>query len=525
MRARRFLMLLSIVPLILSACGGGEATTTTNDVTSTSELTETPTGGQVASLEDAVAAVVRIVARGTFVDPSEGGYEAAGSGSGFIIDPSGIAVTNNHVVTGAGLLQVYIGDDQTTPLNARVLAVDECSDLAVIDIDGDEFPYLGWHDGDIKQGLEVFAAGFPLGIPEYTMTRGIVSKSDWAIDTGWASVDHVIEHDARIRPGNSGGPLITNEGKVIGVNYAGNDQYDFNFAISTTAAVKRVETLRKGTDVDSIGINGSAYYDQSTGLSGIWVASVKSGSPADRAKLLPGDLIRTMEGVSLANDGTMREYCDVLRSHTPDDVLSIEVLRTQTSEYLKGQVNGEPLEVTVSFAQELAGTTDNGGGSGGEYMSYVPVMDDEGMIVASVPAEWSDVVGEPFYDDAGYFYYDVSASSNLQSFWNTWGTPGVSVTASWDLAMDQDPTSLLNLLQGNYTSGCTYYGRDSYQDPVFIGEYDIYTNCGGSSTAVVLAAVPFDGSYIVLVRFLAVSDRDFIALDEVLGTFNVLYSG
>ncbi len=524
MRARRFLMLISIIALVLAACGGGgEATSTTDDATSTSESTGTPAGALVTDIEGAPAAVVRIQARGTFVDPVEGGYEAAGSGSGFIIDPSGIAVTNNHVVTGAGLLQVYVGDDQTTPHNARVLAVSECSDLAVIDIDGDGFPYLGWHQGEIRQGLEVFAAGFPLGVPEYTLTRGIVSKNDTVIESTWASVDHVIEHDARIRPGNSGGPLLTSEGTVVGVNYAGEDTYDFNFAISTQGAERLVETLRNGTDVDAIGINGSAYYNQSTGVSGVWVSSVKSGSPADLAKILPGDLITTMEGVSLSNDGSMAEYCDVIRSHTADDVLSIEVMRSDTSEFLKGQINGTPLEVSISFANELSGTTENSGSGGsGEYASYMSVMDDTGTIVASVPSEWSDINGEPYYDDNGYFYYDVTASRNLDDFWNSWTTPGVRVTASWDLAMTETTTSMLNALQDNYTGGCTYYGRESYQDPVFTGEYDIYINCGGSSTVVVLAAYPDDGSYIIIVQFLAVADRDFTALDEVLNTFNVL---
>ncbi|MEI2690512.1 MAG: serine protease [Anaerolineae bacterium] len=73
-------------------------------------------------------------------------------------------------------------------------------------------------------GLDVYAAGFPLGDPEFTLTRGIVSKARADGETDWASVDSVLEHDASINPGNSGGPLITGDGKVIGVNYAGNNE-------------------------------------------------------------------------------------------------------------------------------------------------------------------------------------------------------------------------------------------------------------------------------------------------------------
>ncbi len=324
--------------LLLAACGGGSISTTTGATSppeSAAETTPTTTpSGQVSTLDDAASAVVRIEARGTFVDPAVGAFETAGSGSGFIIDPSGIAVTNNHVVTGAGLLQVYVGEDQTSPLNARVLAVSECSDLAVIDIEGEGFPYLSWYDGEIKPGVEVFSAGFPLGTDEYTLTGGIVSKNDTVLESAWASVDNVIEHDARIRPGNSGGPLLTTDGRVIGINYAGEETYDFNFAISVVAAQGLVEQLRAESDVDALGLNGSAIYDDASGLTGVWVASVESGSPADLAGILPGDVVLTLEGVSLSTDGTMAEYCDVIRSHKAGDVLTVEVLRYESNELL-----------------------------------------------------------------------------------------------------------------------------------------------------------------------------------------------
>jgi serine protease Do len=145
---------------------------------------------------------------GQFCRPRMGEiYNAAGRGSGFIIDPSGIAVTNNHVVTGAGLLRVWI-DGESSPRNARVLGVSECWDLAVIDIEGDGYPYMEFHQSEVNVGLEVYAAGFPLGDPEYTLTKGIVSKARAGGESFWASVDSVIEHDARIRGGNSGGPLV-----------------------------------------------------------------------------------------------------------------------------------------------------------------------------------------------------------------------------------------------------------------------------------------------------------------------------
>ena len=94
------------------------------------------TGG-VDDLQDVKAATIQIESQGTFVDPEFGLVQnGAGRGSGFIIDPSGLAVTNNHVVTGAALLKVWVGGEDA-PRNAKVLGVSECSDLAVIDIEGD----------------------------------------------------------------------------------------------------------------------------------------------------------------------------------------------------------------------------------------------------------------------------------------------------------------------------------------------------------------------------------------------------
>ena len=421
MDIRRISELIGIVSLVVAACGGAPATdTSAQSQDSVNQTTQSSaSNGQVSTLEGAASAVVRIEARGTFVDPAAGAFESAGSGSGFIIDPSGIAVTNNHVVTGAGLTQVYVGDDQTSPLNARVLAVSECSDLAVIDIDGEGFPYLSWYDGEITPGVDVFAAGFPLGTDEYTLTRGIVSKDDAVLESSWASVDHVIEHDARIRPGNSGGPLLTSDGQVIGINYAGEDTYDFNFAISVAAAKGLVQQLREGSDVDSLGLNGSAIFDGPSGQTGVWVSSVESGSPADSAGILPGDVVLALEGVSLSTDGTMAEYCDVIRSHAPGDVLAVEVLRFDTNEFLEGRINGTPLEASVSFANELSGTTNERANGG--YGSYMSIFDDTGSIVTDVPSEWSDVDGTSFTDESGNLLFDVSAAPNLDGFWGFLG--------------------------------------------------------------------------------------------------------
>src|SRR4030042_5796137 len=303
--------ILSIFIIIVSQACGGTKEVTTQEAPSQAEVqtkstepavpteTEVP-AGLVTNLTDLKKATIQIEGQGTFIDP-EFGYMAnqAGFGSGFIIDPSGIAVTNNHVVTGAAKLQVWIGGDTDKEYNARILGVSECSDLAVIDIDGYGFPYVSWYEEPAKVGLEVYTAGFPLGDPEFTMTKGIVSKEKADGETSWASVDSVIEHDATINPGNSGGPLADSDGKVVGVNYAGSSSTNQYFAIDRATALKVLEQLRTGKDVDSIGINGEAVTSDDGSISGIWVSSVDSGSPADKAGVEAGDIITHWKNLTL----------------------------------------------------------------------------------------------------------------------------------------------------------------------------------------------------------------------------------
>ncbi len=327
--------------------------------------TPEPASQAVNSLQDVKSAVIQIESQGTFIDPEFGlVLNGAGRGSGFIIDPSGIAVTNNHVVTGSALLKVWVGGE-TEPHNARVLGVSECSDLAVIDIDGDGYPYLDWFGGPIDVGMDIYVAGFPLGDPEFTLTKGVISKAKANGETSWSSVDSVIEYDASSNPGNSGGPVINSDGQVLGVHYAGNATTRQAFGISKDIAVDVIDQLQTGKDIDTIGVNGQAVGTEDGSLTGVWVSSVKSGSPADQAGVQPGDIITMMENLVLATDGTMSDYCDILRSHQPTDTLSVEVLRWANGEVLDGQLNGRSLEVSATFNPGDGGN-ENGGSTSTE---------------------------------------------------------------------------------------------------------------------------------------------------------------
>ena len=515
--------ILALAVMVVACGDDGEAAETTITSTtlapSTTEASDTPT-----HFQEVQPAVIQIVAQGTFRDPELGFADSSGAGSGFIISPDGLAVTNNHVVAGAATLEVFIGGDETTSHNASIVGVSECNDLALIEINESEpHSYIDWYDGEISPGLTVYAAGFPLGDPEYTLTGGIVSKASAGGDlTGTSSIDHTIEHDANIQPGNSGGPLVAEDGTVVAVNYAGG-------AVATTTAqfygiasdlAQPVVTRLMDGDFESLGINGWAVFDEEAALSGVWVAGVAAGSPAAGAEILPGDIITAMNGLPVGTDGTFKDYCDVIRT-AGDNAIAVDVLRYDTSEVLRGEINGnQPLELAFSFADEIEDdvSVDDSGSTVG-YSEYQSIVDDTGKIVIEVPAEWTDIDPTPAFDDAGAEIPYILAATDRQAWTDTFDVPGVLFVKLGPT--DDIPATLLEY--GDLSASCTDLGLVDYADPVFTGQYQVWNDCGGTTTSVVvLAAVPADSSYTVLMLVQIVTDADLDALDRIFQTFNVI---
>lgn len=519
---------VAALALVTPACSSGgdddDAATTT-----TARASSDPVGsGAVTDIADVEKAVIQVVATGSFVEPdgslaTSQTFEGSSSGSGFIIDPSGIAVTNNHVVTGAATLEVYVaGEDD--PVNAKVLGVSECSDLAVIQLEGDGYPYLRWASEAPAVGVEVRAAGFPLGDPEYTLTSGIISKAEAAGDTNWASVESVVEHDANIQPGNSGGPLVNAEtGEVVAVNYAGGDVGGTGtsqfFAISSELAQPLVDQLEEG-DVDSLGVNGQAVYDPDSGVAGIWVASVDTNSPAGELGLQGGDIIEKIEGLSMGTDGTLADYCDVLGSREPTDKLAVQVLRYDEGVRLSGEFNGDELEPVESLAEQVEEET-GGLTSGAAYGDFVPVSDDSGVISVMVPSQWSQVDGTAITLDDGSQVQNVQAAPDLQGFRERWDVPGLSLSAAAAGQLGDSGTLLDQFISGA-AGACTDGGREPYDDGLYTGQIQYFTNCGGTGAAsAFIVAEPAGGSFVALVQVQMVTDADIAALDEIIATFTV----
>ena len=543
--SRRAFALLALPLVATAACGGGDdddaappvtaaavtedtkapttepPTTEAPETSDAPETTEATAAQGISSYSDVQPAVVQIVARGTFRDPEIGFADGSGLGSGFVISPDGLAVTNNHVVAGAATLEVYVGGDLDDSYNATIVGVSECNDLALIDINGpDDMPHLEWYDGEIKAGLDVYAAGYPLGDPEFTLTRGIIAKAEAAGDlTGTSSIDHTVEHDAAIQPGNSGGPLVNTEGEVVGVNYAGGamatttEQF---WAIASDLAQPVVEQMMDG-DFESLGINGWAVYDEEAGISGIWVAGVTPGSPAAEVGLVPGDIVTSMNGLPMGMDGTFKDYCDVIRTSGEGAPIAVEVLRYDTSEVLKGEINGdEPLELAFSFAEEVGDEVGEDDGAEAVAYEYESVTDDTNSIRVSVPTQWTDRTTAPITLDDGTQASYIAAATDLNGFINGWTSPGL-LFAKLPASADLDAS----LAEFGFAGSCTDGGVVDYSDPVFTGKYQKWLDCGGTTNDVVtLVAVPADASYLALIQAQIVTDADLEALDQAFNTFN-----
>ena len=474
--------------------------------TGASPVSTTPAGSSEELATRVQPATIRIVAHGSYADLGQDVTEGTWSGSGFFIDPSGLAVTNNHVVTGASTLDVYV-DGANEPVNAEVLGVSECADLAVIQVDGSSFTALALQTAKQPVGADVWSAGFPLGDPEFSWHHGNISKADAGGDTSWASVSHVIEHDALINPGNSGGPLVNARGEVVGVNYAGNDQTRQSFAIGMDEAQGIIDQLKAGNDVATTGLAGQAYVSDDGTVSGVWVQSVKSGSAADKAGIKAGDLITSMENITVVSDGTMKDYCKIVREHDPQDQLALRVVRPSTEQVLEGRLNGDPLKAT----EEAAPTTEAPAPatSGGDQGGYATFSDTTGTLSFEAPGAWQ-YNGNSTSDGLPA----LSAAPDLQAWNDTWNSTGVAVLVLSD--QSADPTGLL----GDASEHCqTKDDPQDFENHGYTGKSQQWYQCDGEASfwnAIVQA--PGGGPWID-VQVIFTTDADQALVNHVIDTF------
>ena len=262
------------------------------------------------------------------------------AGSGVIISADGYIVTNNHVVDGADELTVTLNDNKE--YSARIIGADATTDLALIKIDGKQLPAIVIaNSDDVKIGEWVLAVGNPLGLNN-TVTAGIVSAKARSMGQG---VSSMIQTDAAINQGNSGGALVNTRGELIGINAMIYSQTGSNigygFAIPTTIMNKVVDDIKKYGTVQRamIGIQGSdvnAYVDAEKEkgnevdlgtMEGIYVAKVVEDGAAADAGLKEGDVITHIDGQKVTKFGELQ---NIIAQKRPGDKITINYLRNKS---------------------------------------------------------------------------------------------------------------------------------------------------------------------------------------------------
>jgi putative serine protease PepD len=266
-------------------------------------------------------------------------------GTGVVISADGEILTNAHVVAGAQDVRVrFAGNTEPTP--ASVVAVDTGNDLALlrVDVDG-ALPAVTFADpASVQLGNPVVAIGFALDLDgDPTVTAGIVSALDRTLSVSQEEVlDGLIQTDAAISSGNSGGPLVNAAGQVIGINTAVAESdtqvaaTNVGFAIGVGEVLDVLEDLRSGGDRRT-GFLGVSLRDRTDGGSGALVDEVNPGSPAADAGLQVGDVVVAVDDQPINGSGGL---VGVVRDHSPGDKVTIVVVR-----------DGQQVTLTATLAQ------------------------------------------------------------------------------------------------------------------------------------------------------------------------------
>ena len=314
-----------------------------------------------------------------------------GEGSGFIVDPNGIVLTNAHVVNDAKEVTVKLTDRRE--FTARVLGKDTASDIAVLKIDAKNLPTVRLaRAADVKVGEWVLAIGSPFGF-ENTVTAGIVSAKGRSLPGG--SYVPFIQTDVAVNPGNSGGPLFDLDGEVVGINsqiYSNSGGYEgVSFAIPIDVAMNVSQQLQAHGHVTR-GKLGVMIQEVNQSLAdtfglerprGALVARVEDNSPASAAGLKAGDVILAVDGQPIESSRELPERIAALQPGTQAD---LQVWRDRQARDIKVKVG------TLTDKQVAENDDDSDSGSGKLGLGVRPLTPDEqresevhkGLVVESV---------------------------------------------------------------------------------------------------------------------------------------------
>lgn len=287
-----------------------------------------------------------------------------GVGSGFLISDDGYLITNNHVVADAVKVKVITIDEKE--FTAKIIGKDPKTDLALLKVKGKNLPYITLGDSnDVEVGEWVLAIGNPF-YQDLSVTAGIISAKGRQL--GAAEYEDFLQTDAAINRGNSGGPLINMEGKVIGINSViiapSGGNVGIGFAIPSNMAQKVVRDLKaKGRVVRGwfgIGIrslSGSEAKEFDYPEAGILIVTVEDDSPASRAGLKRNDLIIEVNGKRVKTDTDLKR---IMVDSSPGDIMELTIYRGDSRQKIKIKVGEAPDTVRYRVRGEEGRSVDLG---------------------------------------------------------------------------------------------------------------------------------------------------------------------
>ena len=309
-------------------------------------------------------------------------------GSGFVVDPEGYVVTNNHVIAEADEIQVVFSDESS--YEAELIGKDTKTDIALLKIKDNDgpFPSVDFADSDaVRVGDWMIAIGNPFGLGN-TVTAGIISARSRDIRAG--PYDDFLQVDAPINRGNSGGPSFNLDGKVIGINTAifspSGGNVGIGFAIPANLAVPVIESLKEDGRVKRgwLGVRIQTVTDEiaeSMGLdeaSGALVASVTSGGPAEQAAIEPGDVVLQFDGKKIDR---MRGLPRIVAETPIGKAVDVLIWRRGEEQTVQVELGELPEDDELAALSEEGS---DGGGFGADGSSPIEAL---GVTVASITDE------------------------------------------------------------------------------------------------------------------------------------------
>jgi putative serine protease PepD len=352
MRTPRILLVVAAASILGGAAGTGVALGLRDDGSKTTTTTVAASGATADASTGALSAreIYRRAADSVAYITARGGQGEA-TGTGFVVDADGLIVTNQHVVDGADAISVKLGDG--TARRATLVGQDRSTDLALLRIDtgGAKLTPLKLADSSkVQIGDATYAIGNPFGL-EDTLTTGVISATQRHITApDGFSISGVLQTDAALNPGNSGGPLLNSEGEVIGVNSqiessssggasSEGSNVGIGFAIPSNTVRKVIDQLQEGSDVSHayLGVSTS---DASGG--GAAVESVSAGGPAASAGLQAGAVIVGVDDMTIVSSDQLSSAID---GHRPGDEVKLKVRSGGRTETVTVKLGERPASV------------------------------------------------------------------------------------------------------------------------------------------------------------------------------------